>query len=160
MKRTSSTQNPAAREIVIDHVRIVSYNMNVRARRANCRKDVTEILNQLVEEFGVSAYEINNGLCEDFAMTAIDRLEGSSDHVYECVTESFTDADGCLPDGTQLGGHVWIHYYGRYYDAECPEGVADWKELPIFRRYLHLARAGVWVEDLRALDGAGSRAAA
>jgi len=30
--------------------------------------------------------------------------------------------------------HCFVCYNGRYYDAECPEGVDDWEELPYFQR--------------------------
>jgi hypothetical protein len=31
-------------------------------------------------------------------------------------------------------GHVWVKYRGRYYDAETPNGVADWREIPHIQR--------------------------
>ena len=34
----------------------------------------------------------------------------------------------------ELPGHFWIEVEGRCYDAEAPEGVEDWKDLPIFQR--------------------------
>lgn len=31
-------------------------------------------------------------------------------------------------------GHFWIEYKGRHYDAEAPDGVELWTDLPIFKR--------------------------
>ena len=31
-------------------------------------------------------------------------------------------------------GHVWIKYKGKYYDAEAPNGVDDWRELPYIQK--------------------------
>jgi hypothetical protein len=31
-------------------------------------------------------------------------------------------------------GHVWIKYQGKFYDAEAPNGVDDWRELPYIQR--------------------------
>jgi hypothetical protein len=31
-------------------------------------------------------------------------------------------------------GHVWIKYKGKFYDAETPHGVKDWRELPYIQK--------------------------
>ena len=31
-------------------------------------------------------------------------------------------------------GHVWIKYKGKYYDAETPNGVEDWKDIPYIQK--------------------------
>ena len=33
-------------------------------------------------------------------------------------------------DRGETFGHVWIEYKGKYFDAETPNGVSSWKELP------------------------------
>ncbi len=33
-----------------------------------------------------------------------------------------------------VGGHSWIFHEGRHYDAESPDGVVRWRDLPIFVR--------------------------
>jgi len=31
-------------------------------------------------------------------------------------------------------GHVWVKYKGKFYDAEAPNGVDDWRELPYIKK--------------------------
>ncbi|MEK6829300.1 MAG: hypothetical protein AABY15_04170 [Nanoarchaeota archaeon] len=51
-----------------------------------------------------------------------------------------------LPNGvdlknvTHLPHHAWIYYSGKHYDAESPDGVDNWTELPIFKRYFNKFR--------------------
>jgi hypothetical protein len=33
-----------------------------------------------------------------------------------------------------LPGHAWVFFHGRHFDAECPQGVRNWRNLPVFRR--------------------------
>jgi len=35
-----------------------------------------------------------------------------------------------------FGYHVWLEFGGKYYDAECPEGVENFFELPLFQVYI------------------------
>lgn len=59
-------------------------------------------------------YDINCGQCEEWA-GRVEELVGDSVTVH--------DPDEC---------HVFIEHGGKFYDAECPEGVTDWRRLPIF----------------------------
>lgn len=61
------------------------------------------------------AYDINCGQCEEWA-NRVQELAGEHD-----VTVH--DSDAC---------HIFVEYGGRFYDAECPQGVDRWKQLPIF----------------------------
>jgi hypothetical protein len=45
--------------------------------------------------------------------------------------------------GTEWGlgytfGHVWVKYGNKFYDAETPQGVTDWKQLPYIQKVLDL----------------------
>ena len=45
--------------------------------------------------------------------------------------------------GTNYGidyafGHVWVKYGNKFYDAETPNGVVDWKQLPYIQKVLDL----------------------
>ena len=110
-----------------------------------------------------SFYEINNGLCESFAVDVLDLL-GHPKGILDLQNESFMCGDdgdpvgaeqwdarlletqwGVTPpaglswddlNGCDFGHHVWLSYNGRHYDAECPEGVASPFELPIFARVI------------------------
>jgi hypothetical protein len=37
------------------------------------------------------------------------------------------------PSGTL--GHVWVEFKGKFYDAETPDGVTDWKDLPWMQEF-------------------------
>jgi len=109
-----------------------------------------------------SAYEINNGLCEDFAQAVIAELGGESETLSMYWGDEFTldgyewDAGllarhwpGSVPthglDWGDLRGfvpvHAWIIFEGRHYDAECPEGVDNLFELPLVRRGMEFLAA-------------------
>lgn len=45
--------------------------------------------------------------------------------------------------GTDYGidytfGHVWLKYNNKFYDAETPQGVMDWKKLPYIQKVFKL----------------------
>lgn len=98
-----------------------------------------------------SYYKVNCGLCEEFAYEVLERFEHQ--HLAQVVyTEHFLDEDDNeidwarlaigAPDGltieemadVRLGGHCFLEMEGRWYDAECPDGVDSFLDLPIFRR--------------------------
>lgn len=87
-------------------------------------EDFEDFISNINESFcfvyGVTPYEINCGLCEEWAIQA----ERFSDEIY--VYDLGIDSD--------YGGHVFVEYHGRYYDAECLEGVEDYRNLPIFQQ--------------------------
>ncbi len=62
-----------------------------------------------------TVWDINNGCCEEWAELAADRIPGA-----------FTvwidpDVDHCV-----------LCYDGKFYDADCPDGVDRWGQLPMF----------------------------
>jgi hypothetical protein len=103
-----------------------------------------------------SYYKINCGLCEDFALDVIKLMGGYTDTLSEVYTESFLTADErgwdwerlrdtwgvVVPKGFRkdefdkisFGGHAWIVCEGKFFDAECPDGVESFFDLPIFKR--------------------------
>jgi hypothetical protein len=104
-----------------------------------------------------SYFQINNGLCEDFALDVIRELRAKGVEAQDFCNENFQDSNGAwdwallkegwstgcphglLPrevDQLRFGGHVWVEVGKRFYDSECPEGVSSLFELPIFRRYI------------------------
>jgi hypothetical protein len=89
---------------------------------------VEKVIRQLCAEYladdpALTPYEINNGLCEEFMHDVIERLGGYSDDL----------TDNASPD--YMPGHCWVEFKGRCFDAECPCGVNNWQDLPIFVRY-------------------------
>jgi len=65
----------------------------------------------------------NTGFCDIYADKLSKILPGSK--------HMGTEERG--PTGTF--GHVWIEFKGKYYDAETPDGVTDWKDLPWMRQF-------------------------
>lgn len=90
-------------------------------------KTIQDAILELVAEFGMSPKDINGGNCEEFA----DKLVGlipSAKQMWDWEAE----------DGGVNRGWTWCHcfvkYEGRYYDAECVDGVSEWWNLPWFLR--------------------------
>jgi hypothetical protein len=117
-----------------------------------------------------NVYEINNGHCESLAKDVVAMLGGEND-IFETVEgRSFcndNDSDDpswdvrmlkkywpkCRPiNGLtwrdvkyEVPSHVWIVFQKRHYDAEAPEGVDNFFELPLIRRgmeYIVARKAG------------------
>lgn len=125
-----------------------------------------------------SYYEINNGLCDEFAETISNRLRHHLEEGALEIVENISmldeqtggwDADllainyGGFPpehfcceqlDALQFGNHVWLTDGLRHYDAECPDGVKSFFDLPIFRRVLikALRRRGIDAPDITVED--------
>jgi len=132
---------------------------------------IKETRTSFLQEYSVpSYYQINNGLCEEFALTIAGKFPAQS-MLTEFWTESLENADGSLdwefltgkwgilpPSGLSLdelnqvrfGGHCFIHLEGRWFDAECPDGAESPFELPIFRRSIvrALRLKGVVTDDV------------
>ena len=94
---------------------------------------VSKVIRQLVEVWYnlhfLEATEINDGTCEDFARDVCGIIPGTSvnwDDVYpEIEHKKF---------GISHGIHAFVYYEEKYYDAEAPDGVDNWWELPLFTR--------------------------
>jgi hypothetical protein len=79
---------------------------------------ITDIINAVRDSWEETPDEINNGLCDYFATAILERFPKARE---EC--SEFYEAPV---------GHVWVSYEGRHYDAQAPEGVDRWSDLPIF----------------------------
>lgn len=66
--------------------------------------------------------DINRRYCRYVAETVVDRV--GDDHDVQI-----------LEDGGRGFVHTWIRHDGRHYDAECIEGVTDYRNLPFFQRH-------------------------
>jgi hypothetical protein len=73
------------------------------------------------KRFDPLVWDINNGYCGQWAGRAADLIDGA----YPVWIEGYED-----------DGHPWYHcvlvYEDRYYDADCPDGVDDVDDLPMF----------------------------
>ncbi len=101
-------------------------SLNLKGEEWKMNRATQAINAQLKLWSNIKPYDINDGLCEDFALAVVEKCKGAID----VCTENYVDF-GMLP------GHVWIIYRMKHYDAECPEGVNNWRELPIFKRALN-----------------------
>jgi hypothetical protein len=81
--------------------------------------NITDIIERLKDEYGMSGEEINSGLCEDFALDVIREMGGYS----EDITDMSPPFDSNCP------GHIFVKYKNRYYDATHPKGVSNWRQL-------------------------------
>lgn len=122
-----------------------------------------------------SYWAINNGLCDDFASDVANALGGETETLYGVGNGNFSvDGDdfsgewdwkllkthwGIVPpsgltqkqaSAIDFGAHVWLTDGKLHYDAECPEGVASFFDLPIFRRSIvqELRESGVAIDDV------------
>ncbi len=66
--------------------------------------------------------DINRHYCQYVAQEVIDRLD---DDVEVEILE----------DGGRGFAHTWIAHGGRHYDAECVDGVTNYRNLPFFKRH-------------------------
>lgn len=90
-------------------------------------QDISSILQSLqktlLQKPHISSIEdINEGYCGMVAGNVYTKL-GKPDEMKLCRA------------GEQSDFHYWIEYQGTFYDVERPEGVANWQDLPFFKRH-------------------------
>ncbi len=116
----------------------------------------------IVKGISESYFEINNGRCYDFSDDVVREMGGCSESFFSLEGENFMkgvngeEGENDIWDQTLLkkywtisppkdltwkdlntiyfGSHAWITLDNRHYDAECPEGVDNFFNLPVFRR--------------------------
>lgn len=74
-----------------------------------------------------SEWDINNGWCDKWAAGAVALLRAG--------TVVWLDDGGgwVVPETDETFDHAVLHLDGKYYDAQCLEGVADYMDLPLCR---------------------------
>lgn len=77
----------------------------------------------------VDGYDINCGLCEEWAERVRELYAEATGADDVEVLEPFNITG--LPEH-ELMGHVFIRFQGRFYDAECHDGAVTWEQLPLF----------------------------
>jgi hypothetical protein len=91
---------------------------------------ITAAIETLVEwyrvEYGIDAYHINCGACEDFANAIVNSVPGAvagwGDEFCALGEEDFD----------RFGYHCVIRYRGRFYDSQHPNGVSDFRKISAF----------------------------
>jgi hypothetical protein len=119
---------------------------------------------KVYEEKGIPLKDIGNGECENFQYDVLNAWAGDgwvhrdgSDFnaigtLGLCDEEDRFNLDlinehwGGFPEnlddkviqilGASWATHEWIHFEGRHYDAEAPEGVVHFTDLPFFQRWI------------------------
>lgn len=108
----------------------------MKARRDT--EEIPALVRRLVEDmyqlYGFSRpQDINKGRCDRFARYLVETLDRG--HV--------AWGDTVAPDMPHGDAHCVAVIDGRYYDAETPDGVADIRDIPFFRRC-----RGIYKENL------------
>ena len=89
---------------------------------------ISKVIREMTVEWKRHPWDINNGMCEEFASAVYDRLI-KEDAVWKRL---------CFRDSSRssYGGHVWLYdpETGLHHDAEEPYGVLKWQNFPIFFR--------------------------
>lgn len=137
---------------------------------------IRQVRKKYIDEARANSYwDINNGLCDDFARDVAKILGGETDALYSVENGNFSvDGDALSGDwdwdlletkwgikpglglkknqtaAIDFGCHVWLTNGTLHYDAECPDGVSNFFDLPIFRRHivLELRNSGVPCDDV------------
>lgn len=127
--------------------------------------NITETIEKLSKKYildgeAETIEEINRGLCEGFASD----IEALHPEVTILAVEEVMVGDDGDPSGNDrfdwrllkehwsttppkglshedidtmvIGGHFWISHEGKHYDAECPDGVKSFFDLPYFQRQI------------------------
>ena len=132
---------------------------------ANISSIITQMILDYKDIYKCSISDINNGMCVEFSEEIIEKLGEENENLYILHSDEFYDEFregnfdnpiltdrgdwnkdalekyGYLPiDLSSLNNglvhHQWIYYNGKHYDAERPNGVNKWFELPIFQRMI------------------------
>ncbi|MBD8088453.1 hypothetical protein IFT48_00415 [Pseudomonas fluorescens] len=145
---------------------------------------ISDSIRQVRDEFvregaAKSYYHINCGLCEELAVEAMRRVSTGQEHLLDVQLENFMEDDNqtfdfellttfwrftlpkdvtreMLNNDISFGNHVFVGdcQSRRFFDAECPDGVDNFLDLPLFRRYIvsHLRSIGIPAAEVVADD--------
>jgi len=97
------------------------------------RDKITQAINATLPQYLADnklpdVYDVNCGLCEDFAGEIIDQLGGETDSLYMVWIEDLIDTP--FPDASH--SVICLNNNGEriFFDAECPEGTTDVRKIP------------------------------
>jgi len=91
------------------------------------RMKLIQIIKETAAGWGKDPYDINNGDCDAFMTEVIKKTGWHHNKIGDLTSDNFV-CQRELPD------HIWIDFNNRHFDAECPEGVNNWMDLPLFAR--------------------------
>jgi hypothetical protein len=88
--------------------------------------DMEELIQDVTDSFDMEPKEINSGRCMDWAYEVEENFDGDAQVVETAPALGAENA------------HWFVEHDGKYYDAESPDGVDDWRELDIWDRAINL----------------------
>ena len=97
----------------------------------NSEDPVTLLLKRLSEKLSITPYEVNDGFCTRVAQRIEQEVPQARETCYEMITPELPPYSG--REYNLYKSHSWIEYNGKHYDIEAPDGIKEWKELPIFQ---------------------------
>jgi hypothetical protein len=90
---------------------------------------IAEAIHALVKVYHdlyeIDAYEINCGMCEDFANDVVDLIPGAIAEWGDGFTNEQDDSD-------HYAYHCIVLYRGRFYDSQHPDGVDNFRNISAF----------------------------
>lgn len=165
----------------IDYTLKIYVKINTYFNKDTNMLPITQTILNLRQEYvpkqAPSYYEINNGLCEEFALEIISLLNHPDDIQDVCGENFMRGEDGeehendvwdwkllkkywnIIPpkgltekemDNIGFGAHVFLTHKGKFYDSECPHGVDSFFDLPVYRRPIiyALRQKGIPTEEV------------
>lgn len=92
---------------------------------------ITDAIMQLITEYDQDPFFINCGLCEDFAVDVIVRA-GTGEFIWlDDIKPVLVRRRRVRRRSSNEINHAAVLHDGKYYDAECPQGVSDYNKLPL-----------------------------
>lgn len=97
---------------------------------------IASTIKAIVKEFGQDPQSINSGDCDRFAEELVSRLSyGAAMETVSADEEDYDDPEDFDEDMAEVPNHAFVQIGNRYYDAETPQGVTNWWDLPVYKRF-------------------------
>lgn len=109
-------------------------------------KTITETIQKHIETYDENPYEINNGLCIEFAEAIVNEHEDAQSISWKNMVPWL---EYTTPAGRYFTGHQWVFVDGKHYDAEAPNGVARFYNLPFMQRKINVSEYDSAIEILK-----------
>lgn len=99
--------------------------------------NITQAIEITKKEFGLDVEILTEWVCEAFAEAVVSKVPGAEAY-WDCDIDP---AQQDISPNSRDPSHCFISHDGKYYDAACAGGVADWRNLPFFRARQYLLRS-------------------
>lgn len=93
----------------------------VSDKKLSVSEAILELVSLYKDLYGTDAYEINCGMCEDFAHDLVKAL-GEDPYSHSCPIEIrwHDEMEDCSKKEANFWSHCFVMYQGRYYDSQAP----------------------------------------